>query len=271
MSKPFHPTDGMIKVQGNREYLPVASRILWFRREYPEWAILTEAVTIDHVKEFAVFRCSITNETGRIMAQATKMEDRKGFGDWLEKAETGSVGRALAFLGYGVLGAKDFDEGDRLADAPIPSREPEPPPAPENPFLPLLEAFGAELRRVGVFPEIDRELDNKEKAQLARQICNESGREAGEKLTVADMAFAVESVAKWHLQNKAKAIARRPAQTDTPAQDVSNFLRPEDDPNPPFEGGSMFPPEPSQPTTGNYAQNEYLGNPQPTGGKRKVS
>jgi hypothetical protein len=126
MSKAFNPNDGVIKVQG-REYLPVASRILWFRREFPEWSIMTDAVTLDFVKEFAVFRCTILNETGRVMATATKMEDKRGFPDFLEKAETGSVGRALAFLGYGTLGAKDFVEGDRLADAPLPQKEPEDP------------------------------------------------------------------------------------------------------------------------------------------------
>ena len=35
------------------------------------------------------------------------------------KAETGAVGRALAMCGYGTLQAPEFDEGERIADAPL--------------------------------------------------------------------------------------------------------------------------------------------------------
>jgi hypothetical protein len=40
-------------------------------------------------------------------------------GNVFEKDETGAVGRALAMCGYGTLQAPEFDEGDRLADAPL--------------------------------------------------------------------------------------------------------------------------------------------------------
>lgn len=133
MSATFNPNKHTIKVQGNREYLPVAARIVWFRQDYPEWSIITEPVEIDHEQEFAVFRCTISNEQGRAITTALKKEDRKGFGDWMEKAETGSVGRALAFLGYGTLGAKDFQEGDRLMDTPLPAVDATAYPTPNTP------------------------------------------------------------------------------------------------------------------------------------------
>jgi hypothetical protein len=42
-----------------------------------------------------------------------------GFPDYIEKAETGAIGRALAMCGYGTLQAPEFDEQDRLADMPV--------------------------------------------------------------------------------------------------------------------------------------------------------
>ena len=49
----------------------------------------------------------------------SKKETEVGFPDYIEKAETGAVGRALAMCGYGTLQAPEFDEGERIADAPI--------------------------------------------------------------------------------------------------------------------------------------------------------
>jgi hypothetical protein len=41
------------------------------------------------------------------------------FSVYIEKAETGAIGRVLALCGYGTLQAPEFDEQDRLADAPV--------------------------------------------------------------------------------------------------------------------------------------------------------
>ena len=101
----------LIKVQGNRQYLPVSARLVWFREEHPDWGIVTEAVEVSHEKQYAVFRATVFDAGGRVMATGTKMEDVRGFGDWLEKAETGSVGRALALCGFGTQFAPDLDDG----------------------------------------------------------------------------------------------------------------------------------------------------------------
>ncbi len=49
----------LIKVQGGRTYLPVSARIVWFRQEHPDWSIETEAVEINHEKQYAIFRARI--------------------------------------------------------------------------------------------------------------------------------------------------------------------------------------------------------------------
>ncbi len=83
----FDKAKYLIKVQGGREYLPVAARLVWFREEHPDWGVVTSAVEINLEKQYAIFTATIMNADGKIMATATKMENVRGFGDYLEKAE----------------------------------------------------------------------------------------------------------------------------------------------------------------------------------------
>lgn len=115
----------MIKVQGGKLYLPVAPRVRWFRSEHPDWGIETKLLHLDQEFEFAVVQAIITNSTGRLMATGIKTQrgskaGRDGFKDYVEKAESGSIGRALALLGYGTMAA-DIDEGS-IVDSPINAR-----------------------------------------------------------------------------------------------------------------------------------------------------
>lgn len=112
----------LIKVQGGRTYLPVSARIVWFRQEHPDWSIETEMVEINHEKQYAIFRARICDGDGKLMATGTKKEDVKGFGDYIEKSETGAVGRALALCGFGTQFSPDLDESTtgRYADSPQP-------------------------------------------------------------------------------------------------------------------------------------------------------
>lgn len=116
----------LIKVQGGRQYLPVAARLVWFRQEHPDWGIETRPVTIDIEKQFAVFEARVYNADGKLMATGTKMENVRGFPDFIEKAETGSIGRALAVCGYGTQFAPDLDETThgRIVDSPQPVGRP---------------------------------------------------------------------------------------------------------------------------------------------------
>ena len=140
----FDKSKFMMNFKG-KPYLTVAGRVVWFRQEHPDWGIETVAVEINHEKQFAVFQCRILNEAGRVIATATKKEDVKGFADFLEKAETGSIGRALGLCGYGTDGDPDFDGGHsgeetHIVDTPQPSRQTPrrdgPPVAPRPPMTP---------------------------------------------------------------------------------------------------------------------------------------
>ena len=79
------------------DYLPVAARIAWFRKEHAYWGIVTE---IEHLAEKAVvMKATIKDNFGNVIATARKKETEAGFPDYIEKAETGAVGRALAMCG----------------------------------------------------------------------------------------------------------------------------------------------------------------------------
>ncbi len=110
--------NGMVKWEKTEtDYLPVAARIAWFRKDHPYWSIITKIVQL--ANKAVVMKAIIKDMTGSIIATARKKETEIGFPDYIEKAETGAIGRALAMCGYGTLQAPEFDEQDRLADAPV--------------------------------------------------------------------------------------------------------------------------------------------------------
>ena len=109
-----------------KPYLQVAHRIAWLANEVPNYDITTQPLQLE--QDRAVFKAtiSILEKSGDGVwhvakkAIATKSETIKGFADFIEKAETGAIGRALAMLGYGTQFTGDeLDEGVRLADSPI--------------------------------------------------------------------------------------------------------------------------------------------------------
>lgn len=102
-----------------KEYLQVQHRLVWMREEHADWSIST--VMLKAEKDIALARAEIRDGQGNLLASAHKTETPSGFGDFVEKAETGAIGRALAFCGYGTqFCADELDEGKRLADSPSP-------------------------------------------------------------------------------------------------------------------------------------------------------
>jgi len=110
--------NGMVKWEKTEtDYLPVAARIAWFRKDHPLWSIITEVEL--QADKAVVMKATIKDMLGTVIATARKKETEIGFPDYIEKAETGAIGRALAMCGYGTLQAPKSDEQDRLADAPV--------------------------------------------------------------------------------------------------------------------------------------------------------
>ena len=117
----FNPNDHMMKLKG-KDYLQVAWRLVWFR-DFENgcgtaWGLQTEL--LEHGEDWAVFKATITNPDGKVISTGHGSESKKDFGDYLEKAETKAVGRALAMLGFGTqFAADELDEGERIVDSPI--------------------------------------------------------------------------------------------------------------------------------------------------------
>lgn len=121
--KKFNPADHMMTLQ-RKSYLPVAARVVWFREQFPAesgWCVNTMLVDGGYEKKFAVYRCEITDPQGRLVASGHNVEEVKGFGDFMQKAETGAIGRAMAALGFGTMAA--LEEGaDNVVDSPVERR-----------------------------------------------------------------------------------------------------------------------------------------------------
>lgn len=140
-NRPFNPNEHLIQLKG-KDYLPVQWRLVWFRSLCPEGTIETELVHLDLDREteeeaygwnsetrrnektvkrangIAVFRAVVKDGKGGI-ATGTKSEKAASFPDFIEKAETGAIGRALAGLGYGTQFAPELEEEHRIVDAPV--------------------------------------------------------------------------------------------------------------------------------------------------------
>lgn len=107
-------------------YLMVAYRLQWLNEdtELKKHSFSIDTVVLNKTEDEATVRATVSvfDETGRLLrtAPGTKTETKEGFADFLEKAETGAIGRALAMIGYGTQFAlADLDEGARIVDSPV--------------------------------------------------------------------------------------------------------------------------------------------------------
>src|SRR5215212_1031617 len=114
----FDPSRYLTKV-GNSDYLEVKWRLVWLRETNPDASIDTELVS--HDGQEAVFRARVSIP-GSGSATGWGSEAADDFRDYLEKAETKALGRALAALGFGTQFCPDFEFGaaaGKIVDAPV--------------------------------------------------------------------------------------------------------------------------------------------------------
>jgi len=114
----FDPSRYLTKVSGS-DYLEVKWRLLWLRQVHPEASIETELVT--HDGQAAVFKARVSIPGGG-SSTGWGSEQYGDFRDYIEKAETKALGRALAALGFGTQFCNDFAFGadqNRVVDAPV--------------------------------------------------------------------------------------------------------------------------------------------------------
>lgn len=110
----------ILNLQG-KDYLQVMHRLVWFREDHADWGIETDIKLLGEREDACLSRATIKDASGKTIATSHKVETAKGFPDFIEKAETGSIGRALALCGYGTqFVGSDLDEGSRIVDSPSP-------------------------------------------------------------------------------------------------------------------------------------------------------
>lgn len=110
-----------------KAYLDVKYRILWVKEEHPDWGIETDVLAASPTE--AMVKATIKDANGRILATGHKTESKADFpAGFIEKAETGAIGRALALCGYGTQFTADLDEGERIVDSPVEKVRPIPTP-----------------------------------------------------------------------------------------------------------------------------------------------
>ncbi len=131
----FDPAKYLRRLKGS-DYLEVKWRLVWLRLDHPDALIETALHTLDLERAVAVYHARVTIPGGGT-ATGWGMEERADFGDFLEKAETKALGRALAALGYGTQFTDDFDfagaDPERVVDAPVVRTAPPAPPLAPRP------------------------------------------------------------------------------------------------------------------------------------------
>src|SRR4051794_17089448 len=108
MTTTFEPAKYLVNLNGKGEYLEVKWRHLWLRTEHPDAVIETELVRLED--RDAVFKARVSIPGGG-SATGWGSESAGDFRDFLEKAETKAIGRALAALGFGTQYCHDHEFG----------------------------------------------------------------------------------------------------------------------------------------------------------------
>ncbi|HEV2581853.1 MAG TPA: hypothetical protein VGT44_13450 [Ktedonobacteraceae bacterium] len=144
-ARAFNPNEHLMQIKnrgGSADYLPVQWRLVWFNEQCPEGKITIVEKIIDPEREvekevmqwnndtrrservtkrargWAYFHVRVEDGKGKV-GEAVKSESAVDFDDYIEKADTGATGRALAKIGYGTQFAPELDEQHRIVDAPV--------------------------------------------------------------------------------------------------------------------------------------------------------
>ena len=144
----FDPSRYLTKLSG-KDYLEVRWRLVWLRKRHPDAKLRTHLHVLDEAwvtsndggKQVprAIFHAQIDIPGGGC-SEGWGSETQNDFKDFIEKAETKAIGRALAALGFGTqFSAHEFGgEGDanRPVDSPTnppPTNRPAAPPRGPSP------------------------------------------------------------------------------------------------------------------------------------------
>ena len=167
----FRPADYLIKLKG-KDYLEVKWRLVWLRTEHPGAVINTDLHGM--TDSSAVFKATVTLPDGG-SATGWGSEESSDFGDFLEKAETKAIGRALGALGFGTqFTGEEFEfvdtGGQRVVDSPVQRPAPAQRPAPVAAPSALDAALGPKQAPPGVDPTTGEVLKKNATAETVEEL-----------------------------------------------------------------------------------------------------
>jgi hypothetical protein len=178
---PFDPARFLTRVNGS-DYLEVKWRLVWLRDQHPDAVIETEMMS--HEDNLAVFRAHVSIPGGGT-ATGWGTESAGDFRDYLEKAETKALGRALAALGFGTQFCPDFEFGaaaGRVVDSPVRAARPTRTASGERPESATVAAIGPEQ------PATQRQL------RYLQAVAREAGLDAAALDARAEQEFGVPAI-----------------------------------------------------------------------------
>jgi len=220
----FNPNEHVMQLksrEGAKDYLPVQWRLVWFREKCPDGTIETEMLHLDldrdteedtfvwnsekrrsekitkQAKGFVIFRAVVRDGKGGI-ATGTKSEKAASFPDFIEKAETGAIGRALAALGYGTQFAPELSEAHRIVDSPV-DRQPAEGANGNRAIVAVRSKNGAingETRSV-VTPNIEEAAATEQQLISIRKLCEHLGKPEPENITSLNYLAAKQLISQF--------------------------------------------------------------------------
>lgn len=236
MSDPFDPSKMLTKVSG-QDYLEVKWRLVWLRDRHPDAVIETELILHDDKK--AIFKATVSLPGPAGSATGFGSETPGDFRDYIEKAETKAIGRALAALGFGTQFSQDHVFGadaGRVVDSPVqrnaPPRDrsttrntvPEPPRATESRATPKPAQDHALVDQKGLTALFavtkDRSVSNEDLHAIARK---RYGVESLKDLRVdhaRDLYLLFQKESDEGLQHELYLATSEPGAGDEPAEAV---------------------------------------------------
>jgi hypothetical protein len=117
-TKSFDASKYLVKISGGVKYLPLSARLMWLRAVDPNATIVTAPVKMD--ENHAIFKAKVELTTGG-SATAYGSETKGDFKDFMEKAESKSLNRALKALGFGAP-TEEEDTTEDTSSRSAPSR-----------------------------------------------------------------------------------------------------------------------------------------------------
>lgn len=241
--KPFNPNSHLIQIKSGQktsDYLPVQWRLVWVNdaieraaaEHSVELKIDTTLVHLDTTTGYeaeifvwnaekrrsekvlksspgiCVCEATVTLKIGSTFKSAKAIKSEKGvdFPDYIEKAGTGAVGRALAMIGYGTqFTGNEFTEGQqRIVDSPVNGHTEAPSTNGSTPSTSTEERAGDSPTLLSTEPDPSSAASEQQMSSI-RKLCQALGKAGPTSLTYAEATTQLKQLSAELRERRTKA------------------------------------------------------------------